>query len=243
MQIQFIVSKIWKVIDIFTGKPIQNAKVHILNTKIKGLEKGNGFYVFYNLIPNTYEMIISAEGYDTKTVLFEVKEEALDEPSLISLIPRGVEGIQKLYGYLECNGELAKNTVFYYSLCCQEYQKRISTNVQTGNDTIRLQVYDDISLEGRKFAVEDVPGIYTLGRYDYVEKKYKMKEQTKEEMEMGFFAYLLFEEETDETGQFEILFPRYLIQTEEAEILFFLGNHMISKKVTKDDTEIGTIQC
>jgi hypothetical protein len=37
-------------------------------------------------------------------------------------------------------------------------------------------------------------------------KKYKLKENSKQDIEMGQFAYLLFEGETDNEGRFEIFF-------------------------------------
>lgn len=198
------------------------------------LNKGNGFFVAVNLKIGTYHATVSADGYNTKKISFEAEEICTDEAMLVSLLPANTDEFIGVCGVLKLNEKKAERRVFYYTFCCEEYKKRITSDVKNGSDTIRLQIYEDTSLEGRKFALEEDLGIYTLGRYDYVEKKYKLKENSKQDMEMGQFAYLLFEGETDNEGRFEIAFPKFIMNEDKVLALFFFENRSICNEIFKD---------
>jgi hypothetical protein len=198
------------------------------------LNKGNGFFVALNLKKGTYYATVSAEGYHTKKISFEIEETYTDDVMLVSLLSANTDEYIHICGVLKVNRKKAEKREFYYTFCCDEYRKRITSDVKNGSDTIRLQIYEDTSLEGRKFALEEALGIYTLGRYDYVEKKYKLKESSKQDMEMGQFAYLLFEGETDDEGRFEIYFPKFIMKDDCITALFFLGNKSTCNEILKD---------
>ncbi len=198
------------------------------------LNKGNGFFVAVNLKKGTHYATVSADGYNTKKISFETEEICTDEAMLVSLLPANTDEYIRVCGVLKINDKKAEKKVFYYTFCCEEYRKRITSDVKNGSDTIRLQIYEDISLEGRKFALEKALGIYTLGRYDYVEKKYKLKESSKQDMEMGRFAYLLFEGETDNGGRFEIALPKFIMNEDRILALFFFEDKSICNEIFKD---------
>ncbi|MDD3571211.1 MAG: hypothetical protein PHY44_08945 [Lachnospiraceae bacterium] len=226
------------MIDVFSGRPIEHAKVHISETNSFMVNKGNGFFVAINLKNGTHNATVSAVGYEIKKISFETEEICTDEAMLVSLMPANTEELIRVGGELKVGEKKAANQAFYYTFCCEEYRKRITSDVKNGSDTIRLQMYDDTSLEGRKFVLEEALGIYTLGRYDYVEKRYKLKENSKQDMEMGQFAYLIFEGKTDNNGRFEIVFPKFIMNDDRVLALFFLENKSTCNEIFKEQKEI-----
>ncbi len=64
-----IVSLALRVIDDVTAKQVTSAKVKLRNARYsrKAFAKNDGFYVFTDMVPGTYELLIEADGYDAFT--------------------------------------------------------------------------------------------------------------------------------------------------------------------------------
>ncbi|MFI3174330.1 MAG: hypothetical protein R3Y53_03895 [Bacillota bacterium] len=236
MKIQYKLSKVFKVIDIFSGKVLDN--VNVTSDKATFLVKGNGFYIAQNLENGVYETTFSLHGYEDKTLAFQIEEstEAVVE-QLISLIPAKKELIYKQEGQLKNH----KNKVLYYTLCCQEYKKRITLDGEEGTNILRLQMpeREESALEGRYFAIENGKNVHTLGKYNFVKNAHTVKETLKESIPVGKFAYLLFETATNEKGEFTLLLPKHLMSEGENSIFIYVDGKTKLIPLTKKEISDG----
>lgn len=234
MKIKYTLSKACKVIDGFSGKPLEDAVVTLesmmtcgtpqtgagLNYRFK--KKGNGFYIAIDLEDREYRGRAECHGYERQSFSFKANEED-PEILLITMIPDHADNRIDLTGIMKKSGKKAKDFSFFYSIDCDEYRRRVSSEVKAEGKKIRLHSYQEDSLEGRKFAVEAVSGIYTLGNFDYVDKEYKLCQAVRKEIEMGDFVHLLLQGRTDENGLFHIGLPRHITKS-QTDIIFFSQN-------------------
>lgn len=221
MKIQQSISKICKIIDVFDGNPLEKATVQLEGKNDFFLHKNGGFYIVTNLEEGFYHATVTCLHYKTKNISFRVSKED-KEIVLVSLCPSNIDVCVKLSGKMTIKKRKAADVPFYYTIDCEEYKKRISSEIKKEGSNICLYTYNDTSLEGRKFAIEGIDGIYTLGNYDYQNKQYKLLQNMKSTIGTGTISYLLFEGMTDENGCFQIFLPNHLIKEEETELLFFI---------------------
>lgn len=220
MKFQQSISKIFKVIDAFNGNPLEKAEIQLEEKNSSFLHKSGGFYIVTNLEEGFYHAVVKCAQYKTKKFSFQIIDDD-KEIILISLCSSNIDVCTEFSGKMIIKRKKAANISFYYTVDCEEYKKRISSDIKKGDSNIHLYTYDDTSLEGRKFAMEETEGIYILGNYDYRNKQYKLLQNMKDTIEIGTSAYLLFEERTDENGYFQIFLPNHLIKEETIELLFF----------------------
>lgn len=220
MKIQQSISKIFKVIDAFNGNPLEKAEICLKEKNSSFLHKNGGFYIVTNLKEGFYHAVVKCAQYKTKEFSFQIADND-KEIILISLRSSNIDICTELFGKMIMKRKKAADISFYYTIDCEEYKKRISSDIKKGDSNIHLYTYDDTSLEGRKFAMEETQGIYILGNYDYRNKRYKLLQNIKDTIEIGMSAYLLFEGRTDENGYFQIFLPNYLIKEGTTEFLFF----------------------
>lgn len=169
----------------------------------------------------TFQGKVSCKGYDEGAFFFTVNPDEIDEEVLlISLIPSHGDLRLEIRGSLRVSRKKAVRQTFYYTADCELYRKRLSAKIEKNSQRIRLHTYGDDSLEGRKFAMERSEGIYTLGAFDYVDLQYKLSHGAAGEVESGEPAYLLFDGQTDEKGQFSVVLPRF-ISEEGSDLIFF----------------------
>lgn len=231
MQISYKLSKIFKVIDIFSGKILDGVYISC-NKNVLFLNKGNGFYISQNLEKTTYEICFKCEAYETKNITFDITETDLDlEEQLVSLVPSNSDLIFLLKGkFLSDKNVSFQNISFYYTLCVMEYRKRIIVDGENGSNVLRIQIMEEeLSLEGRKFAVENGADVYTLGKYNYVDNRHTVKNCLVEHIPVGKFAYLLFECSTNEAGEFSLTLPKYLIEEDKNKLFFYFTIDGISE--------------
>ena len=236
MNICFSVSKVFKLIDIFSGNVLEKANIYIVQMKQKFIEKGNGFYVATDLQEGEYTVLITLTGYETKSMNFYISSHGNYDAELIGIVPKQ-EGIARINGVISLAGKIYNENFFYYTLCCEEYKKRVVIDIFKENTTIKLQIKNELSLEGRKFAVQHGNSVYSLGAYDYVEKKHKIETSFVENIAVGEFAYLLFESKTNKKGQFEVLVPTYLLEKDSGELFFFIEGKTVIMKFENNNKE------
>lgn len=239
MEIRYSLSKVCKVIDGFTGKPLE--KVHFMMgiQEMHCISKGQGVFIFLNMEQGCYPMIVTSVGYESKQFVLEIAEK--EEILLLCMIPNQMNNSFLVRGKMKDGKKLLKNKLFYYTLDCQEYRKRLQAQMNIGEKGICLYSYDDLSLEGRKFAMEGKKGIYVFGTFDYIEKKYKLPGSSSVKANAGEAVYLLFESRTDDGGYFSIVLPKHLLNETTNELLFFLEKQSVRLSVdwTKESDEIN----
>ena len=234
IKIQFRLSKIFKIIDAFSNKIIDDAVVDIVGEKTAVLSKKNGFYVFSNLENREYTVNISCKGFKEKTVTFFPDGDS-EIAQLIMLIPSDEAKMRVLFGTLKEGRKKAALKKFYYAVCVKEFSVTISGNFKKEDSFIKIQAYDKIFLEGRMFATENnEKEVITLGSYDFIGKKYKTENNASNDISIGETAYLLFEGETDENSCFEIYIPK-IFGYDSFEMLFILGEKSCQLEIGKKD--------
>jgi len=165
---------------------------------------------------------ISCIGFEDKIVTFYIADESDDfkDNELIVLIPKDDQKTKKIRGSFRVSNKKAPNRNFYYALCLKEYTVIVSEKIKKNDNFIKLQVYDNLFFEGRKFVIDNYDkGILTLGNYDFIGRKYKVKDKFEDGLDFGQKAFLLFEGKTDKNSNIEIVIPN-ILQKEEFEILF-----------------------
>ena len=216
-----------KLVDAFSGAPIQGAIILAEPSQKRFLEKGNGLYAISNLESGTYFFTITAQGYAIQKRRFIVGE--TEKEFTCFLYPNQSEQSILLSGSMTQGGQPLTHTVFYFAIDQVRYRGILQGETQKGEKQVRFHIYRNESLEGRRLAIARDTATYTLGKFDYLQKQYRMIEQAEKTFTKGSEVYLLFEAQTDSAGKFTLCLPRYLWETDTLQIIFFL-----QKKIQKN---------
>lgn len=218
-----------KLVDTFSGAPIQGATIIAQPTQKKFMEKGNGLYAISDLEDGTYLFIITAHGYTTQQRQFVIGE--TEKEFTCFLYPNQSAQSISLSGNMTQEGKKLTHTVFYFAIDQVRYRGVLQGEMQKGEQQIRFHIYRNESLEGRRFAIAQDTDTYTLGKFDYMQKQYRMKEQAQKTFVRGSEVYLLFEAQTDAEGNFLLCLPRYLWETPTLQMIFFLQKKIQKKSI------------
>lgn len=230
MQINYRVSKVYKLIDIFTNKIILDANVIIKGSNIKALGKNDGFYLFCNLPEGNYEIIISAKGYkDLKTKL-EIKSNETPLMELIELEPE--ENLGKAQDRIVLEGKLVKSEKkFDYCIIRKDTMYRVIKACSKGEDLLYLKFSQNISLEYRNIIIEGVPEIYTIQSYDFSKNAYVLDRELEKDIEAGENVYLSSKGITDKNGNYNIVAHKdFTDKNGICNIIFVVGTKQIKKE-------------
>lgn len=229
--IKYEMSKLVKLVDAFTGKSVEKAKI-LLHEKNRFMDKGNGFYVAINLENGLYDAKIQANGYILKQVDIEVSEN--DSVQLIMLTPNRKIDMLQVPVQLNCPEVPVHKIDIFYTIDTPDLKRIITANVQVNDKEIKLQNNIFLSLEGRKigFASGDV---LQLGELSYSNGKYNLSGEIREGIPMGASCNLLLETQTDEKGLAILEIPSYMVQNEDVELKIYkdsqLYKYTLMKKV------------
>lgn len=218
-----------KLIDTFSGTPIQGATIMAEPTHQKFMEKGNGFYAIANLENGLYCFTITAYGYVPQQRQFIVGK--MEKEFTCFLYPDQPSDSIMVSGDMTQNGKPLIHTIFYFAIDQMRYRGILQGETQKGDKQVRFHMYRDESLEGRRLAIAQDGSTYTLGKFDYMQKQYTMKEKAQATFSKGSEVYLLFEVQTDHVGNFSFCLPRYVWETDILQILFFFGKNIKKNEI------------
>lgn len=237
--IQFKLSKIFKVIDAFSNKIIEDAFINVIGENVTVLNKKNGFYIFFNLDVKEYVAEVSCRGYKTRNITFTPNDED-ESAELIMLVPSDENKMKTIKGTLKDGRKKLALKNFYYAICVKDFSVTISGKYQKDNDFIKVHSYEKLSLEGRMFVIEsDEKSVITLGNYDFIGKKYKTKNTISNDIMVGETAFLLFEGKTDQNSAFEISVPKTFLD-DKFEMIFIINEK--SSKIEFDNKKNSDIK-
>lgn len=213
-----------KLMDTFSGAPIQGATIIAKPTQKKFMEKGNGLYAISDLEDGSYFFTITAHGYVPQQRQFFVGTQ--EKEFTCFLYPNQQSQSVILSGRMTKEEQPLIHTIFYFAIDQIRYCGILQGAVQKGERQVRFHMYRDESLEGRRLAIAQDTTTYTLGKFDYLQKQYDMIEEAKKTLAKGSAVYLLFEAQTNHAGEFSICLPKYLWQKDTLQILFFFEEKM-----------------
>lgn len=217
MVIKHELTKLVKLVDAFSGKSVEKAKI-LLFDKNRFMDKGNGFYVATNLSQGLYDATVEANGYVSKQVDILVAE--VDIVQLVMLVPRGkIDMIQVPLQLVGGDDVLHKLDIFY-TVDAPDLKRVITANLQPDDREIKLQNNVFISLEGRKMGLPNGE-ILQLGELSYESGKYRFHGEVNTQLAMGAACNLLLEAQSYVNGLAILEIPSYMVQNVEFELKIF----------------------
>lgn len=230
-------SILFKVCDMFSGKPLKKISILCNNSKIKYIEKEFGFYVISDIDNGIYTFVLKLDGYKSKEVVVDVNYENNSYVNCF-LVPSEISDGISVQGKININGEDYINKTIYYSFESMQYKGVVSQVAKKDDKHISFHIYNERSMEGRKFAFNKTWDMFSIGSFDYVENKYKLNDSLKRTVNKGRGIYFIYEDQTNENGNFNILLPKFIFEKNNSEILFFLESKCIRKNINITKKEL-----
>ena len=217
-----------KICDCYNGKPIEKALVISQTENLRFNEKGNGFYIAVNSKSNVHIVNITAGGYKSKTITADLTE---NREITVFLVPELMSDSYLVRGSIKSRAKPVCGKSFYYFMEDNKYKGVLRKDTEQGADRIAFHIYNNISLEGRKVLVTNNKTVHRLGSFDYMDKEYALMQKFSGSSLKGENIYVLFEEQTDSEGYFELIFPKYLINQNECTLYFMFGSKICEKRI------------
>ena len=230
MQISYKISKVYKLVDSITNNIITNADIIVDKTNYKPINKKNGFYLLCNLPKGKYEVLFICKGYKPFKIDLELNSDNISSPEIILMELE--ENTQNMQDKFILTGKLAKaKKPFYYNIARKGTLYRLSEISEKGQDLLKMNFAENISLEFRKIIIGDTSEIYTIQRYDFINKGYILDKPLEQDTQIGDMVYLLNNAVTDKKGNYTIVTRKdFKDRNNKYNLIFILGTKVIKKE-------------
>jgi len=183
-----------------------------------------------NLPEGKYEILFICKGYKPVKMDLELNTDNTSSPEIILMELE--ENAQNMQDKFVLTGKLAKTKKdFYYNILRKGSLYRLSGNSEKGQNLLKLNFSENISLEFRKIIIGDMPKIYTLQEYDFINKGYILDKPLEQDTQTGDIIYLLNSGVTDEKGNYSILARKdFKDRNNKYNLIFILGEKLVKKE-------------
>lgn len=232
-------SLVIKLIDDYTGNPIKDAKLEIIDYESKPINKKDGYYIFTNLDDGIYGVLIKAENRLNQRIKVEIYEGFAKEGILKIRMKQKVKSplIRNVTSLLLCFEDdknrpiIDKEVKVVYEE--SKHSNRIIEKAQKNSTYIKLYTTDQEKLEGKEFIIKNINSKEkcVIESFDPIEKTLKLKNFLDSILEVGTSLYPVWRGRTDEEGKCIIPFSYSIEDQLEININILLNEKNIEDSI------------
>ena len=187
MSVKLTLSAVLKVVDVFTGKAVEETRMLYSGKDGKLVDKGDGIYALVNWSGNRIQFSLQKAGYHPVDVVLEKQTEGVLYKAITMRKKRSDTS------FVECSFPKRKKLSgpVLFGFQSRGTARRVIKDAPKGSLLIKLSGSVNLDEEYRNILLQDEKHVYTIIGYEDMEKAYTLDQPLKHKVEMGSMLSVL----------------------------------------------------